>query len=166
MITHCTANLRDLKSMLSFLDRDQYVYKSALLSNSSIGQHIRHILEFYICLIKGYPTGLVNYDKRERNNAIENGLMFALASIDEIDFHLRHIHEDSFLELEANFGQNNQQMKINSSLYRELAYCLEHSIHHQALIKIALIEQQCGGLVGNDFGVAPATLRYKVEVEQ
>ncbi len=166
MITYCKENLDDLKSMLSVLDQDQYIHSSSLLSNSSIGQHIRHILEFYTCLINGYKSGVVNYDKRARNLTIENNISFALASIDEIQYHLNLIVDDIDLVLEANFGSKEDFVKINSSVYRELAYCLEHSIHHQALIKIGLIDLQCHELVNNNFGVAPATIRHKEQVAE
>ncbi|MBK7669499.1 MAG: hypothetical protein IPJ32_20460 [Sphingobacteriaceae bacterium] len=36
---------------------------------------------------------------------------------------------------------------IQSSFYRGLAYNLEHSIHHQALIKVAITEMQLTSLV-------------------
>jgi hypothetical protein len=42
-----------------------------------------------------------------------------------------------------------------------LAYCLEHTIHHQALIKIGLMELNLIHLIDQHFGVAPATIRFK-----
>lgn len=49
---------------------------------------------------------------------------------------------------------------------RELAYCLEHSIHHQALIKVGLKEQNIENLIDENFGVAPATIRHKQKCAQ
>ena len=50
---------------------------------------------------------------------------------------------------------------IESSFERELVYCLEHSIHHKALIKVALREYALTHLVSNSFGVAPSTLKSR-----
>jgi len=44
-------------------------------------------------------------------------------------------------------------------------YCLDHAIHHQALIKIGLKELQIADLVGDDFGVAYSTLRYRASLD-
>jgi uncharacterized damage-inducible protein DinB len=167
MITFCSDNLKEIKSMINSMDNEQYTAKSALLSNSSIGQHVRHILEFYICLLDGYHKGVVNYDKRERNISIEIDNDFASNSIDSIIENFEGIGEDAPLQLEASFnGIIDDVIIIKSSIARELAYCLEHSIHHQALIKIGLHELKCDSLVNSNFGVAPATIRYKKECAQ
>ena len=52
-----------------------------------------------------------------------------------------------------------------TSFDRELLYCLDHAIHHQALIKIGLKELQIADLVGDDFGVAYSTLRYRASLD-
>ena len=51
--------------------------------------------------------------------------------------------------------------EVKSSFERELLYCLDHAIHHQALIKIGLKELELSHLVSPDFGVAYSTLRYR-----
>ena len=48
---------------------------------------------------------------------------------------------------------------------RELLYCLDHAIHHQAFIKIGLKELQIADLVEDDFGVAYSTLRYRASLD-
>jgi uncharacterized damage-inducible protein DinB len=50
---------------------------------------------------------------------------------------------------------------VNSSVGRELAYCIEHSIHHQALIKAGLFATGLPDLIDKDFGVAYSTIRYR-----
>ena len=56
-------------------------------------------------------------------------------------------------------------MSSVTSVDRELLYCLDHAIHHQALIKIGLKELQIADLVGDDFGVAYSTLRYRASLD-
>ncbi|MDC1012234.1 hypothetical protein OAQ04_03240 [Flavobacteriaceae bacterium] len=50
-----------------------------------------------------------------------------------------------------------------SSFLRELAYCLDHRIHHQSLIKIGLTEQGLDHLIDENFGVAFFTQNYRNE---
>ena len=51
--------------------------------------------------------------------------------------------------------------KIQTSFFRELTYCMDHCIHHQSLIKIALLEQELTHLVDENFGVAFSTQNYR-----
>jgi hypothetical protein len=167
MITHCKINLEEIKILLMQLKEEQYIQPIEILSSASIGQHIRHILEFYICLLKGYDSKIVNYDGRERNLNLETDIGFAINEIDKINQWLNKIKNNSTVTLNGNFSsENSTELAIASSLYRELAYCFEHSIHHQALIKIGLKEQGKEHLINNNFGVAPATIRFKTSCAQ
>ena len=67
------------------------------------------------------------------------------------------------LKVEANYSKNKSGINfvIDTSLYRELGYCLEHSVHHQALIKTALKEHECLGLIDQNFGIASSTIRNR-----
>nr|MBA3901700.1 hypothetical protein [Bacteroidota bacterium] len=128
-------NLQEIKLLLKSLTDEQYQFKSNLLSGASIGQHTRHILEFYLCLLKGRHNRLVNYDKRERNLELENSPKFAIYTIDKICNNIGDYHSCCELVLEGNFSNSEHSLvSIKSSWMRELAYNLEHSIHHQALI--------------------------------
>jgi hypothetical protein len=46
-------------------------------------------------------------------------------------------------------------------LFRELAYDLEHSIHHQAIIKIAMKNLNSEYALNENFGVARSTIRFR-----
>jgi len=62
--------LMDLKTCLKDIDVDQYKKPLDILSNSSIGQHNRHVIEFFQCLNNQSHMGIVNYDKRDRNTLL------------------------------------------------------------------------------------------------
>ena len=72
MRTYCQRKLtRKLENVLLQLTDEHYVHKSILLSNSSIAQHTRHIIEFYQSIVANGIIEKINYDKRERNILIE-----------------------------------------------------------------------------------------------
>ncbi len=153
--------LKEIKELLHNLTSQQFVTKLEILNDSSIGQHVRHILEFYQCLFKSHHTKEVNYDARQRDLKLESDIDFALKTVDEILEALMNIKGDFRITFVANFStdDNQEPTLIQSTFYRELAYNLEHSIHHQALIKVAITEMQLTFLVKETFGYAPSTIR-------
>lgn len=164
---HCKHNLLEIKSLLSSLKTEDYTKPLSLLSASTIGQHVRHILEFYICLIASKNTGLVNYDNRKRNLEIETNGQFAQEQIDWIIENLTLENNKLQFTLEGNYTTESDEITAIPTTYqRELAYCLEHSIHHQALIKVGLKELAIEDVINENFGVAPATIRHKKQCVQ
>lgn len=164
LVSYCIANLREIKTFLNKLTNEQYVYPCDSLSGASIGQHVRHILEFYLCLLKGVHHGEINYDQRERDILLETDLNFAINKLDIMVSNISILPSSMHIQLIGNYGdEENHEIIIQSSVERELVYCLEHAIHHMALIKVAAIDQSIIEKVGANFGVAPSTIRNRSE---
>ena len=148
--------------MIGRMKKEDYGKKLEILSGSSVGQHVRHILELYQCLLEGAQTNEVNYDNRKRNLDLESDPVFALNTINEISEKIVDLDGDGCLNMFGSFSiDSEKRIEIKTSVYRELAYNQEHSIHHQALIKIGLSSLGLSYLVDSDFGVAPATIKYQ-----
>lgn len=155
-------NLLQLRGLMELLDQSEYTRQLDILSGSTTGQHIRHILEFYLLLVSGSFNGTISYDKRERDTKIENSLSFAVDTINLLIPSLNLLKEKDPVELEVDYSEDGQSgIIVQSSVGRELAYCIEHSIHHQALIKAGLINAGLAHTVDHDFGVAYSTIRYR-----
>lgn len=162
MKTYCQENLNEIKKVLFLLTDEQYSYPSETLFGATIGQHVRHILEFYQSVLNGLDTKIVNYDNRKRNLLIETDNKYAIHVIDEINENLALDIVDEPYILEGNFcAEEGKETQIKTTFFRELAYCLEHSIHHQALIKVGLLEVNCLSYIDETFGLAPATIRFR-----
>jgi hypothetical protein len=131
------------------------------LSNATIGQHSRHIIELYQCLLTGYAEGKINYDDRKRNALYENDTTAAVAAIREIQQNLKQPDK----QLKIFCGTDSSSVCIESNYYREVLYNLEHCIHHQALIKVALLTIKNLN-IDEGFGVAPSTLQYRQQCAQ
>ena len=58
-----------------------------------------------------------------------------------------------------------EELLIETNYHRELLYNLEHCIHHQALIKVAII-QNATIAVDENFGVARSTIEYRNQCVQ
>ena len=146
--------------MCQALSEEQYRYKTQLLNQASIGEHLRHAYEFYDCLLNSIPGGVVDYDARPRDKKIEQQCAYAQLKINQLLEKLALHSTDRPLILNARESPKNS---TQTSVERELIYCLDHAIHHQALIKIGLKAIKMSHVVHNDFGVAYSTLRYRLQ---
>lgn len=148
-----------LSDVLERLNSEEYTYPAPLLSNASIGQHVRHIIELFLCLERGYISGVVNYEKRQRDYRIETDKQFAALLLRKI---FRNISKTNIaLKLEAeDYNEAAETLSIPSNYYREIAYNLEHSIHHMALIRVGL-NGFPGVTLPDEFGVAYSTIKYR-----
>lgn len=158
---HCQNNLHQIAALLQVIDEAAYRAKLEALSGSSIGQHVRHIIEFYTCLFEQVADGSINYDLRRRELPLEESPQKANAAIQRMIGFLSKVELTGGVYLRTSFDlEEGHSDDIPSSFERELAYCLEHAIHHQALIKVGLHLQGCAEMVSPEFGLAPATLRH------
>jgi len=146
-----------LKLAIHAITPAQYANPLPVLSNASIGQHCRHIIEMFQCLEKGYATGVVNYEERPRAVAIEQDPTYASSLLDSILVEIQKADKTIFLEGMYHPQQDNS-LQFQSSYHREILYNLEHAIHHMALIRIGLAHFECVPLAPS-FGVAPATIK-------
>lgn len=163
IIRHNSTNLTVIRSLVESLSEHHYREPLEILSGSSIGAHVRHILEFYICLLRENTGHIVSYDDRERNHRIETEKGFALVAIDAIILKLEAIKEDRNLTLRSDFSADGSDPSLfSTSLFRELGYCLEHSVHHEALIKVGMKSLHADEVLIENFGVAPSTIRHQI----
>lgn len=150
-----------LTETLHLLADSQYIHPSKTLSNATIGQHTRHIIELFVCLEDGYEGGNVNYEKRKRDIRIETDKVFASGLLKQVYNGLNKPNKS--MVLEAMYDEDSTDlMEFSTNYYREIAYNLEHTIHHMALIKVGVLELSDLQLP-DGFGVATSTMKYKKE---
>jgi len=54
--------LLQLENVLVGLTNEEYTTPLEIFSGTSIAQHTRHILEFYLCLISNSESSVINYE--------------------------------------------------------------------------------------------------------
>jgi len=161
LIPSINNSLDELIELLNQLSQEEYSKSNFELSGASIGEHTRHIVEMFQCLNRNYDSGIVNYDKRERNALIETNTNFAVQMI--LDIKNCISKDNKSIELQQIIDGN--AVHIQSNYFRELLYNLEHCIHHQALIKVAILKSE-KITVDSNFGVARSTIEYRKQCVQ
>ena len=154
-------NLSENIDLLRQLTNEEFTQQNPELSNATIGEHMRHIIELFGCLLENYDYGLINYDDRKRDILLQTDKNEAIAIIEKYLLELDKPNKP--LSLTHNCFSPIELLQTN--YYRELIYNLEHSIHHQALIKVALLSLP-HIKISSSFGVAPSTLEYRKQCAQ
>jgi hypothetical protein len=156
--------LAALRQLLGTISTEQYTLGINHLGNASIGGHTRHIIELLQCAIAGYYTGQIDYVNRQRDLTLEQDSEAAMVALDKLTAALNL--SDQTLQLFTESTADREATPVTTTYYREIVYNTEHTIHHLALIKVALIEMQLDNIIGADFGMAYSTLKYKATLMQ
>ncbi len=151
--------LAQLEKAISNISKDDYTRPIPALSNATIGQHVRHILEHFQKLTESYSSGTIDYASRLRNENLETNNLVAIEAISKI---IAILEKDNKLMLLKAHRVSIE--KTNTFYLREVIYNIEHCIHHQAIIKIGLfyLNIEISDLT---FGVAKSTLGFRENIK-
>jgi uncharacterized damage-inducible protein DinB len=151
--------LSQLTELVRNIHPQDFTRPSPSLGQSTIGQHLRHTLEFFLCFEKGYEKGLVNYDKRAHDKTIETDTVMALTTMQRISDFVDSLQERT-LRLEVSY-ECDEVETLDTTASRELVYNIEHAVHHMAIMKIGIREVAPYVSLPADFGVAASTIRHQ-----
>ena len=156
------ARLDELDSMLAALTPAIYRAQSGgEFMHASVGAHVRHCLDHLAALTDGLASGVIDYDHRQRGTPIELDPTLACAEITRLRAALAHAVElphDRPVAILCMAGREGQAQRLASTLGRELAFVLSHTIHHQAMLRGMCVS--LGVTMHNSFGFAPSTLAH------
>lgn len=152
--------IHQVADLLSQLAPHEYRQPLPEFDGSTLGQHFRHILEFFICLERGVPDGLVDYASRERNLLFEDSPGVALSALQAFVIALEDLQPNTSVELKAEFG-GVERPCYQSTVGRELAFVYDHAIHHLAMIKVGLRCRFPHIQIDRDLGVSPSTIKAR-----
>lgn len=160
--------LAQLADVLGELTPEQYSTPAGeIFMNATLGGHIRHTLDHIAPLIIAAPTvpssdALVDYDLRARGTTIESDPRAARAEALRLIAGLRQLataDPDQPITLRVTPSRDGPRLTMHSTLARELAFALSHTIHHAAILRSMLTAR--GILTPAEFGFAPATLAHQ-----
>ncbi|GMQ81247.1 MAG: hypothetical protein BMS9Abin05_0678 [Rhodothermia bacterium] len=155
--------LRQGISLIQRLTQPSFSLVDPPVYESSIGEHLRHIVEHYLCFLAGIPKGCVDYDARQRDSRISSDREYAEAEYERVCSELDALDSNNAgLEVKMAGTKDDEDGSpcSESSGKRELQYLQAHTIHHYALISMIMRIQ--GIETDGDFGVAPSTLRHRM----
>lgn len=162
MIQAIIYNLQRGVKLINAIDDTQYSDSSIAPYYSSIGIHMRHILDVFDCIFDGLESKKVDLSARKRNELAENKVAFGLQYFEEVieklEF-LKTIDLDVRVEVKDDLGLG--MITANYTLASALIQAHSHAIHHFA--SIGYIISQLGiQLPDADFGYNPTTPRGEI----
>ncbi|MBU2940660.1 hypothetical protein KO494_14020 [Lacinutrix sp. C3R15] len=139
LIIQSTLNtLAKSQIVLSNLTDKQLADVSVSPYYSSIGSHIRHILDFYDCIFNDNEN-LVDLTTRKRNLDVENCCATAMCYLSTIVEQLNNLSNvDIAKEVMVTDDLGLGKIQINYTFASLLAQANSHTIHHYAIINYIL----------------------------
>ena len=163
MIQAIIVNLQRGVNLLNSINDAQYSDSTIAPYYSSIGIHMRHILDVFDCIYEGLETKKVDLSARKRNELAENKVDFGLQYFEEVIAKLeslRSVDMDVKVEVKDDLGLG--IVTANYTLASAFIQAHSHAIHHFA--SIGYVISQLGiQLPDSDFGYNPTTPRDKIE---
>tara|TARA_R110000796_G_scaffold183498_2_gene300019 strand:- start:97992 stop:98498 length:507 start_codon:yes stop_codon:yes gene_type:complete len=161
-------HLNQLNDLIHKLSDEQFSKPITALKGSSIGSHVRHVIEFFDCLCDALETGELNYDLRKRDLDMEKSTVKCIETISRISKNLNQFDSDFPLKLNADYSilNKSEQVTLDTTFYRELLYNVEHTVHHLAIIRIGVASVSPLIELEEHLGVAASTLRNKMTCAQ
>jgi len=150
--------LEQLRDVVALMPKGMYVAQPAARVSGSIGQHVRHCLDHVSAFTAAVSGEALSYDQRLRGTTLEIDPRTAVDEIERLFVRLERLPPTSLdhqLTLSSLVDVRLPPVTMRTTIARELAFVVQHTIHHCALIAV-LVEWQ-GGRVPNGFGLAPST---------
>lgn len=135
MIEDIVKNLEKGKYLLENIDDAIYSDKSIAPYFSSIGEHLRHVLDTFTCVLKGMELGSINLTDRDRNYNVENYTNCGLEYFDKVINQLKKIDTSQLskrIQLIDDLGSG--CCAVNSTYEAVLMQAHSHAIHHFATV--------------------------------
>lgn len=159
-------NRRFLLQGIQFLEKiddSQFNLADHAYFNSSIGKHLRHVLDHYRSFV-GSINGNIDYDARERDERLETDRTYAIAVCRDLYVALGRLTFpsggiDSAVQIRCNDTGDGEKLWTQSTFTRELQFLSGHTVHHYALISMILRILEID--IPEEFGVAPSTLKFE-----
>ena len=154
-----------MHTLLNRLDNTIYTKPLDIFHQATVGAHMRHILEFYICLLEGAPTGTIDYSSRKRNELLSSEISAANTVLVYLEENISSLDELIHLQIKNEYGTHEDPCihdQCHSSVGRELQYAFDHAIHHLAIIRMGIESCWPDIKLDQELGIAPSTLKYNI----
>lgn len=163
MIEAIQKNLYRGIRLLESISDESYSDNSIAPYYSSIGGHMRHILDVFDCIFRGLKSSHVNLIDRKRNELAENYTQHGITYFEQVLKELESLGEvdfNSIVSVTDDLGMG--PVTANYTISGLLIQAHSHAIHHFA--SVGYVISQLGiELPDSDFGFNPTTPRTEIE---
>jgi hypothetical protein len=150
--------LHQMRKTIERLDDATYAMPAPGRTTGGVGGHVRHSLDHISALLGSLRSGVCEYDRRRRGTDVETSRSAAISRLLEVAGALARF-DTSLLDdpvlVESQLEPGGAMILTRSSVCRELAFVISHTIHHNALM--AQLLHARGVSVDVRFGMAPST---------
>jgi len=152
-------NIRTLDQAMEVvraLDDERYRYRCPEAHDGAPGDQFRHIFEYYVLLMKGWPARCIDYDRCVRDKRFEADRGYALDQLHAMTGALKTLgirDGKAPLRVKMDHGSGRGAEWTCSTLARELNLLAHHDRHHFSLIAFML--RQIGWHSPPAFGTLP-----------
>ena len=157
MINAIEQNLNRGVLLLKNISEEEYRNTTIAPYFSSIGGHVRHILDVFDCIFEGLNSGDINLINRKRNQRVEQFKDEGIQYFEEIIVKLQQLNSEDFnkiVKVTDDLGLG--VLTADYTLGGVLIQAHSHAIHHFA--SLGYIISQLGiNLPDTDFGFNPTT---------
>jgi len=156
IIQSALKTLKKSQVLLNSLSNLQLCDASVSPYYSSVGSHMRHILDFYDCIFRKDELNRIDLTARSRNKNVETDCDCALDYLNQIIGRLNatKFKVDDVLVVTDDLGMG--KTDIGYTFGALLAQANSHTIHHYAIINYIL--DNLGIIIkDNEFGYNPTT---------
>lgn len=163
IIDSINSNLNTAINLLKVMDSQNYNNCCVGPYHSSVGSHIRHVLDFFDCIIRGLDQNHIDLTDRKRDKRIASDIDFAINHIHHLQTTLtsyKGINTDYLVHVTDHLGKG--KATVDYTLESILVQGNSHMTHHFA--NIGYILNQLGIVVEIEgFGYNPTTPIVKQE---
>lgn len=152
-------------ALIEGINDHHYTAPCPACDHAAIGGHIRHLLDHFEALAKGFEADApVVYDRRDRGTEVERDRAAAaqrLRAVRDRFAGLDDVQLAMGVTVRVLPTPQGEEVELESTLARELAFVTHHAVHHHAIIKT--IAQTAGVSLDHEFGRAPSTVRAETQ---
>ena len=155
-----------VEQLINLIEQCAEHFDLTINERSTIGAHARHVIDHLHAIQNGLKDGQINYNIRSRGQAMETDPQQALVALNRFLAWLDEANLDDVaipVVTEVSISQQ-QSVQADSSLHRELAYVISHTVHH--LAHATLLLKTIGIDTDPALGIAPATATHLREQSQ
>ena len=157
MIDAIEKKLKKGLHLLKTLSDEEYSDSSIGPYHSSIGCHIRHVLDVFSCVFNGLESNFIDLSIRERSESVEKETRVGIEYFEIVIQQLKKIKKEDFqtiIKVSDDMGFGNET--ANYTIKAALMQAQSHALHHYATIGY-LIYQLGIELPDAMFGYNPTT---------